>query len=227
MLKLVEPDPHDQKLAILLGHEIAHALMRHSGEKMSMQSIWNIVTAVVATICWTLVGDLWTGALLLKIEKELELMLTTKPYSRKLEREADYIGLLLASSACYDPREGSKLWKRFQERAPTATEEWMSTHPSHSRREQCMRDWLAEAEKLRACAGCLPLVGKLRSTMGVTVPTDEGGSLTPKDGTSKSNAGQKWIMVDASSSLLDAEAPGISITTINDHKWANEERDHA
>ncbi len=138
------------KLAVVMGHEIAHALARHGGERMSQGRIAQIGQIAVGAAA----GDervmqafglaAQTGVLL--------------PFSRQHESEADKIGLELLVRACYDPREAPELWERMGslgggEKPP----EFMSTHPSSDRRAENFRSWMPDAiaEYERRC-GALP-----------------------------------------------------------------------
>jgi predicted Zn-dependent protease len=68
------------------------------------------------------------------------------PFSRKHESEADYVGILLAADAGYDPRESIALWERMgQKSGGGAPAEFMSTHPSHETRIAQLKKWMPEA----------------------------------------------------------------------------------
>ena len=68
------------------------------------------------------------------------------PFSRKHESEADYVGILLAADAGYDPRESVALWERMgQLSGGSAPSEFMSTHPSHETRIDQLKKWMPEA----------------------------------------------------------------------------------
>jgi predicted Zn-dependent protease len=68
------------------------------------------------------------------------------PYSRAHESEADYIGLLLAAQAGYDPREAVHVWERMEQLAPgTQPSAYVSTHPSHGTRIEQLNAWMPEA----------------------------------------------------------------------------------
>jgi predicted Zn-dependent protease len=68
------------------------------------------------------------------------------PFSRAHESEADYIGLLLAAQAGYDPREAPRLWERMEQLSGgKAPSEFLSTHPSHGTRIQQLQKWMPEA----------------------------------------------------------------------------------
>lgn len=118
-------------LAAVLGHEIAHNLAQHHGERMSATIGPNILLYGLIFLAAPVPGAFFAvqafGGWLLDT-------LFGRPMSRKMESEADYIGLLLMAEACYDPREAVHFWARMEKasKAGNAVEspEWMSTHPS-------------------------------------------------------------------------------------------------
>ena len=132
-------------LGVVLGHEVAHAIANHGGERMSQ----------------LLVAQLGGIALAKAIEEEpektQELLLLAYgigaqvgvllPYSRKHESEADRIGLILMAQAGYDPRSAVGFWERMEERAGGGPPEFLSTHPSPDTRIEDIRGWLPEALK--------------------------------------------------------------------------------
>ena len=67
------------------------------------------------------------------------------PYSRKHESEADYIGLLLAADAGYDPHEALHVWERMEQMSQGQPPQFLSTHPSHGTRIQQIEQWMPEA----------------------------------------------------------------------------------
>ncbi|MEZ6056878.1 MAG: M48 family metallopeptidase [Planctomycetaceae bacterium] len=130
-------------LAVVMSHEIAHALARHGGERMSQQ-------AVAQT----------TGGLLNGITKDKSQQTQERvsqaygaiaeygvllPYSRTHETEADSIGLTLMARAGYDPSEAPKFWTRFSEVSGPKQPEFMSTHPSDHRRSEHLSELLPQA----------------------------------------------------------------------------------
>ncbi|CAM9015262.1 unnamed protein product [Wickerhamomyces anomalus] len=79
------------------------------------------------------------------------------PASREMESEADYIGLMLMSEACFDPKEASRLWERmskWEKRSGISQPEFLSTHPGTERRISNMQKWLPEAEEKRERSHC-------------------------------------------------------------------------
>ena len=131
-------------LAAVMGHEIAHAVAKHSIERASRALILNVGTAAV---------DIFTGGAISNTQRttgvDVAGMLRTfgidNPFGRKQETEADYLGLIFSSLAGYDIRESVKIWERMKE-ANKGQEppEWMSTHPSSERRIESLRKWIPE-----------------------------------------------------------------------------------
>ena len=120
-------------LAAIMGHEIAHALLRHSAERMAQQKLVQI-------------GSMATGMAVSDMDPQQQRAVMAVmgagaqygvllPFSREHESEADEVGLMLAAAACYDPREAIGLWERMgQASGGQAPAEFMSTHPSGSTR---------------------------------------------------------------------------------------------
>jgi predicted Zn-dependent protease len=140
-------------LAVVMGHEIAHAIARHGAERMAHQKLVQIGSMATAVA----VGDmeprqrqLVLGAL--GVGAQFGILL---PFSREHESEADYMGLIYVARACYDPREAPKLWVRMGQASQGAPSEFMSTHPSHETRIRQFNEWMPEALKVRAekCGG--------------------------------------------------------------------------
>jgi metalloendopeptidase OMA1, mitochondrial len=133
-------------LAAVMGHEVVHALARHGAERMSQGQLTNATLQVVGAAA----GAAGRGGMLgqaamaaLGVGAQVGVLL---PFSRKHESEADYIGILLAADAGYDPRESVALWERMgQLPGGGAPSEFMSTHPSHETRIDQLKKWMPEA----------------------------------------------------------------------------------
>ena len=131
-------------LAAVMGHEIAHAVAKHSIERASRALILNVGTAAI---------DIFSGGAISRTQRttgvDVAGMLRTfgidNPFGRKQETEADYLGLIFSSLAGYDIRESVKVWERMKE-AHKGQEppEWMSTHPSSLRRIESLKKWIPE-----------------------------------------------------------------------------------
>ena len=131
-------------LAAVMGHEIAHAVAKHSIERASRALVLNIGTVA---------ADIFSGGAISRTSRATGIdvagMLRTfgidNPFGRKQETEADYLGLIFSSLAGYDIRESVKVWERMRE-AYKGQEppEWMSTHPSSERRIETLKNWIPE-----------------------------------------------------------------------------------
>ena len=129
---------NESGLAAIMGHEVVHALARHGAERVSQHTAANVGMQIAAAaldlkpITQTLAMQaLGIGVLL--------------PFSRGHESEADYIGLLLAAEAGYDPREAVLLWERMAESSKGSPLEFLSTHPAHETRIENLQKWMPEA----------------------------------------------------------------------------------
>jgi len=141
MLKITK---NKHGLAAVMGHEIAHAVAKHSVERASRALILNVGTQI---------ADIATGGAISRTSRaagvDVAGMLRTfgidNPFGRKQETEADYLGLIFSSLAGYDIRESVKIWERMKE-AHKGQEppEWMSTHPSSIRRIEALKNWIPE-----------------------------------------------------------------------------------
>lgn len=147
---------NDDGLATVLGHEASHQLAKHSMEQLSKSPIY----IALGLALWTITGSDYINRIL--INSLLQL-----PASREMEREADYIGLMLMSRACYNPEEASKLWVRMQEferqqkmGGGIANLEFLSTHPSSANRIELLKGWLPEAKELQSRANCYHTSGE-------------------------------------------------------------------
>jgi len=135
-------------LAVVLGHEIAHALARHGAERMSQgvaaQAGQSLLGAVLGTSpsASAVLAAYGVGA-------QVGVLL---PYSRTQESEADHIGLILMARAGYDPHGALAFWQRMERAGGSSPPEFLSTHPSHGAREQQIQAWLPEASRCPSAA---------------------------------------------------------------------------
>jgi len=123
----------DAGLAVVMGHEIAHAVAQHGNERMSQQLGMQLGGMALATAMATrpaLTQQLWMAAFGLGAEVGVLL-----PYSRLHENEADELGLMFMAMAGYDPREALPFWERMSKiKTGQAPPEWLSTHPADQTR---------------------------------------------------------------------------------------------
>ncbi len=132
-------------LAVVMGHEVAHALARHGNERLSQM----------------LLVQLGSTALALALEDEPEMTQALAytafglgaqigfilPYSRTQEYEADQIGLILTARAGYDPRKAVEFWRRMQAQGGNDSIEFLSTHPVAEERIRSIQEMMPEALK--------------------------------------------------------------------------------
>jgi predicted Zn-dependent protease len=144
---------NDNGLAAIMGHEIAHAIARHGAERMAQQRLMQLGT-LAAGVAVSDMDPQKQRAIMgaLGIGGQFGIML---PFSRSHESEADYMGLVYAAKACFDPREAPKLWVRMARASSGAPAEFMSTHPSNQTRIKQLEKWMPEALQIRSesCPG--------------------------------------------------------------------------
>lgn len=147
---------NDDGLATVLSHEFSHQLARHTAENLSKAPIYSMLGAILYTVTG---ADIFNRLIL---DGFLRM-----PASRQMETEADYIGLMIMSRACFHPEEAVKLWKRMSEfeqqvkgRA-NLNLEFLSTHPASDRRIENMKSWLPKAQEIYSQSNCGMLGGYL------------------------------------------------------------------
>ena len=135
---------NDNGLAAIMGHEIAHAVAKHSAERASRSLLLNTSAQLIDILSGGKLSQVnrSTGMNTVGLLSQIGLM---NPFSRKQESEADYLGLIFSSLSGYDIRETVKIWERMQ-KANKGKEppEFMSTHPSSSNRVKMISDWMNE-----------------------------------------------------------------------------------
>lgn len=137
---------NESSLAIVLGHEIAHAVAKHSAEHITKQQNQGIGTAIIGTVLNTAVGS-GTGDIFNSVASTGLSLLNLK-YSRSNETEADYMGLMFAAMAGYDPQAAVPFWQRMAANSQSSTLPFMSSHPSDASRIQKIQEWMPEAMKV-------------------------------------------------------------------------------
>jgi predicted Zn-dependent protease len=131
-------------LSVVMGHEIAHAVAKHSLERMSHAMTLNLGTTI---------ADIFLGGAINRTRNtvgqntgldifQLGIM---NPFGRKQETEADYLGLIFSSLSGYDIRESVKLWQRMSEKkGGKEPPVFLSTHPSSKKRIENLEGWISE-----------------------------------------------------------------------------------
>lgn len=133
----------DDEIAIVMGHEIAHALREHARERMAKTQLTQIGTSIVGELIG---GGKYAGAF------QLGGNLLTLKFSRDDETEADVVGLDLAARAGFDPRAGISLWQKMGAANRGAPPQWLSTHPAGDNRIREIERHLPEVMPLYEAA---------------------------------------------------------------------------
>ena len=138
---MLEVTKNTNGLAAVMGHEIAHAVAKHSVERASRGAILNTGTQLL---------DIFTGGKLSKVNRAtgmdtiglLSQLGIMNPFTRKQESEADYLGMIFSSLSGYDIRETTKIWERMKEfNKGKSQPEFLSTHPSADNRIKKINEW--------------------------------------------------------------------------------------
>ena len=141
---ILEATKNTDGLAAVMGHEIAHAVAKHSVERASTASLVNTGTQLI---------DIFSGGKLSQVNRTTGMntvgLITQlgllNPFSRKQESEADYLGMIFSSLSGYDIRETVKIWERMRNlNKGKEPPEFMSTHPSSKNRIQNLNEKMNE-----------------------------------------------------------------------------------
>jgi len=133
-------------LAVVMGHEIAHAIAEHGNERMSQQLLQQV--GAVGLMVAMQDEPVQTQALWLTVYGVGTTVGIMLPYSRTHESEADHLGLIFMAMAGYDPHAAPEFWKRMSEgKQGGSPPEFLSTHPSDQTRIEDITSWIPEAMK--------------------------------------------------------------------------------
>ena len=138
---MLEVTKNKNGLAAVMGHEIAHAVAKHSVERASRGQLLNAGTQIIDILSGGKLSQVnrTTGMNTVGLLSQLGIMF---PFNRKQESEADYLGLIFSSLSGYDIRETTKIWERMKEFNKGKTpSEFMSTHPSPDNRIRKIKEW--------------------------------------------------------------------------------------
>lgn len=134
----------EASLSIVLGHEIAHAVAKHSAEQLSTQVKQQYAMQIGSMVA----GALGMGANTQSIVQAIAAQgfnFKNLSYSRNHENEADHMGLVFAAMAGYDPQVALTFWQRMAASSTNQTSEFLSDHPSDATRIKNIQGWMPEA----------------------------------------------------------------------------------
>ncbi len=135
----------DTGLAVVMGHEISHAIAKHGNERMSQQMVAQGLATGLSTALSTNSGPTsQIFATVFGVGAQYGVLL---PYSRLQESEADHIGLILMAKAGYDPRQAVPFWERMNKSGGSRPPEFLSTHPAPETRIKQIESEIPEAMK--------------------------------------------------------------------------------
>jgi len=135
---------NEASLAIVLGHEIAHAVAKHSAEQMTKEQNSSTLVQLGGGVLTALGMDNSSTQVLQGVASQGLSLLNLK-YSRDNESEADYMGLIFAAMAGYDPNVAVTFWQRMAAQSQGQQATWLSSHPSDAQRVSDIQKHLPEA----------------------------------------------------------------------------------
>ena len=141
---ILEVTKNENGLAAVMGHEIAHAVAKHSVERASRGAVLNVSTQVIDILSGGKLSTVnrTTGMNTVGLISQLGIM---NPFNRKQESEADYLGMIFSSLSGFNIKETVKIWERMKEyNKGKKTPEFMSTHPSPDNRIKKINEWTNE-----------------------------------------------------------------------------------
>lgn len=143
---ILKATKNEDGLANVMGHEIAHAVAKHSVERASAAMALNVGTTVL---------DIFSGGAISRTRNtvgkntgvDILQVGVFNPFTRTQESEADYLGLAFASLTGYNLYEGAELWKRMKKEQGGEVPQFLSTHPSPSNRIRQIRNWIPQIRR--------------------------------------------------------------------------------
>lgn len=170
-------------LAIVLGHEIAHAVAKHSAEQLTKQQNQQIGTSILGNVLNQAVGS-GVGDVASSVAGQYFSFRNLK-YSRDNETEADYMGLIFAAMAGYDPEQAIPFWKRMAAATTTHKSDIFSDHPSDEKRIAALQKEMPTALKYYKPLTATVNIGKSTSTNKRSTSTTKKSSVSKKSSTKR------------------------------------------
>jgi len=139
---------NEDELAVVIGHEVAHAVAKHSNERMSQEILAQYGASILDMALSTRTAAMQqVGSTVFGLGTQLGVML---PYSRKHEYEADYLGLVFMTIAGYNPNNALTFWQKMSNLSSNDnSSDFLSTHPSDSKRIAEIQKVLPQMEKYK------------------------------------------------------------------------------
>ena len=169
----------EASLAIVLGHEIAHAVAKHSAERLSNEYKNQYGTAILGAVVQG-AGVSEGTQQLIALGQQLGGALWTSGFSRKQESEADHMGLIFAAMAGYDPQVAISFWQRMAAQSNGSSGGLFSDHPSDETRIKDIQGWMPEALKYY-----VPKTTTTTSKTSKTTKSSKNSKTSKKTTTSK------------------------------------------
>ena len=191
LLPVTQDEP---SLAIVLGHEIAHAVAKHSAEQISKKYNQSQFTQLGGAILSSAVGQ--GAAQVATAMASIGLQFANAHYSRENESEADHMGLVFAAMAGYDPAVAVTFWQRMSAASGGGSTSYLSSHPSDAKRITDIQKWLPEAQQYYAASKTAPAASSQssskKSTKSSKASTKTSTKASSKTNTTKATTSKKF-----------------------------------
>lgn len=171
----------EEALAVVVGHEIAHVIARHSNERLSQQIALQYGGSIAEGLLGNSQAMQQLGSTVFGLGAQYGVMM---PYARKQEYEADEIGLILMAMAGYDPQVAVPFWERMAQSSQSGSiPEFLSTHPTDSKRIARITEIMPQVLTYYKGAGV---------QNSITTPIETKAEVPVKDDVRKARTSEEW-----------------------------------
>ena len=170
----------EEALAVVIGHEIAHAIARHANERMSQQIALQYGGAIAGGLLGNSQAMQQLGSTVFGLGAQYGVMM---PYARRQEYEADEIGLILIAMAGYDPQVAVPFWNRMAQSGSAQVPEILSTHPTDSKRIARIQEIMPQVLQYYKGAG-------IQNTTSTPIQTK--ANIPAASNTQKARTSKEW-----------------------------------